>query len=324
MQKLFIFLALVSLCLCELDMERQRELVKEINSRKTTWVAQENPIDVVPLLGTFLDKGMLPPPRNIAKRNDLPESFDLREKYPDCLSLKEIRDQANCGSCWAFSTTEVMSDRICIASGQKLQTKVSTQHVVTCCQSCGFGCNGGWPATAFSFWQKKGVPTGGAYNDTATCKPYFLPPCAHHVESEIYKPCPDTVDTPDCTTECVPEYGKKMEEDLTYGNDSYSIDDDEEAIMTEIYERGSVSAAFEVYEDFPTYKSGVYQHETGRYLGGHAIKIIGWGVEDGVKYWLCVNSWNESWGDKGLFKILRGEDECGIEGEIVAGTPKLE
>lgn len=67
--------------------------------------------------------------------------------------------------------------------------------------------------------------------------------------------------------------------------------------MTEIYENGSVSADFSVYDDFILYKSGVYQHLKGSYLGGYAIKIIGWGVEKGVKYWLCVNSWNNNWGD---------------------------
>ena len=93
--------------------------------------------------------------------------------------------------------------------------------------------------------------------------------------------------------------------------------------MQEIYENGPVTAAFTVYADFPTYKSGVYKHTTGAELGGHAIKIIGWGVENGTKYWLVVNSWNETWGDNGTFKILRGEDHCGIESEIVAGLPKL-
>ena len=57
--------------------------------------------------------------------------------------------------------------------------------------------------------------------------------------------------------------------------------------------------------------------------GGHAVKIIGWGVEEGVDYWLVANSWNEDWGDKGLFKIKRGNNECGIESRISAGLPKL-
>lgn len=73
------------------------------------------------------------------------------------------------------------------------------------------------------------------------------------------------------------------------------------------------------YEDFLTYKSGVYQHTTGGVDGGHAIKIMGWGSENGTAYWLVANSWNEDWGDKGTFKILRGKDECGIEDQIIAG-----
>jgi len=94
-------------------------------------------------------------------------------------------------------------------------------------------------------------------------------------------------------------------------------------IMTEIYTLGSVEVDFSVYEDFLNYKSGVYQHLTGNYLGGHAVKAIGWGVEDGVKYWIIVNSWNEGWGDNGQIKILRGEDHCGIESDVVAGSPKI-
>uniref|UniRef100_A0A8W8NDP1 Peptidase C1A papain C-terminal domain-containing protein n=3 Tax=Ostreidae TaxID=6563 RepID=A0A8W8NDP1_MAGGI len=56
---------------------------------------------------------------------------------------------------------------------------------------------------------------------------------------------------------------------------------------------------------------------------GHAIKILGWGTENGDDYWLVANSWNPDWGDQGFFKILRGQDECGIESQISAGEPKL-
>ena len=59
-------------------------------------------------------------------------------------------------------------------------------------------------------------------------------------------------------------------------------------------------------------------------MGGHAVKVLGYGVENGVKYWLCANSWNEEWGDQGYFKILRGNDECGIESEGVAGLPDIQ
>ena len=54
-------------------------------------------------------------------------------------------------------------------------------------------------------------------------------------------------------------------------------------------------------------------------MGGHAIRILGYGVENGEKYWLCANSWNEEWGDNGYIKIRRGTDECGIESQGVAG-----
>ncbi|XP_059146475.1 cathepsin B-like cysteine proteinase, partial [Physella acuta] len=80
-----------------------------------------------------------------------------------------------------------------------------------------------------------------------------------------------------------------------------------------------VTAAFDVYSDFLSYKTGVYKHTTGSYEGGHAVKIIGYGTENGQDYWLVANSWNEDWGDKGFFKIAKGKNECSIESEIVAG-----
>ncbi|CAF1696106.1 unnamed protein product [Brassica napus] len=75
-------------------------------------------------------------------------------------------------------------------------------------------------------------------------------------------------------------------------------------------------------EDFAHYKSGVYKHITGANIGGHAVKLIGWGTsDDGEDYWLLANQWNRSWGDDGYFKIKRGTNECGIEHGVVAGLP---
>jgi cathepsin B len=91
-------------------------------------------------------------------------------------------------------------------------------------------------------------------------------------------------------------------------------------IAAEIATHGAVEAAFTVYADFINYKSGVYSYTTGDELGGHAVKLIGYGTENGVDYWLAQNSWTTTWGDNGMFKIRKGTDECGIEDEIVAGT----
>ena len=92
--------------------------------------------------------------------------------------------------------------------------------------------------------------------------------------------------------------------------------------MAEVYRNGPVEVAFSVYEDFAHYKSGVYKHVKGDVLGGHAVKLIGWGTtNDGEDYWLLANQWNISWGDDGYFMIRRGTNECGIEEDVVAGLP---
>lgn len=69
---------------------------------------------------------------------------------------------------------------------------------------------------------------------------------------------------------------------------------------------------------------GVYQHVAGNLAGGHAVRILGWGVEDGVDYWLVANSWNRLWGENGYFKIIRGINNCGIEEFITAGLVEPE
>ena len=213
-----------------------------------------------------------------------------------------------------------MSDRICILSGQTDQRRVSAQNMLACCSSCGFGCDGGYPTYAWRYWKSTGLPTGGLYGDKTWCQPYAFPPCDHHIDGS-HGACGD-YSTPKCVKNCDDGNKATYSSDLMYGASAYSVSG-EKNIMQEIYENGPVEASFTVYNDFPTYSSGVYQHVSGSSLGGHAIKMLGWGVENGVKYWLCANSWNEEWGDKGYFKIRRGNNECGIENSVNAGVPKL-
>merc|ERR1711920_891086 len=91
--------------------------------------------------------------------------------------------------------------------------------------------------------------------------------------------------------------------------------------MTSIMTYGPVETAFTVYADFANYASGIYQHTSGSELGGHAVRIVGWGVDSGTKYWKVANSWNPYWGEKGYFRIKRGDDEGGIENQAIASAP---
>jgi cathepsin B len=308
-----------------------KQIAQEHNQKESTWKAGHNKRwDNMGIEAIKAQMGVIQDPKYKKKfdtiktevADNIPDNFDSREAWPNCDSIKEVRDQANCGSCWAFGAVEAMSDRICIASGQKQQVRLSAQDMVTCCGSCGMGCDGGDPGSAWDWYKTNGVVTGDLYGDNTYCQPYSLKPCDHHVSGK-YGPCPQSVPTPACKKECNSSYSTDYKTDKHFASDAYGIDSSVEAIQTEIMKNGPIEVAFTVYEDFLTYKSGVYQHTSGSELGGHAVKMIGWGTEDGTPYWLVVNSWNEGWGDKGTFKILRGKDECGIESECVAGTPKV-
>ena len=76
-----------------------------------------------------------------------------------------------------------------------------------------------------------------------------------------------------------------------------------------------------------SYKYGVYKKKWYEVipLGGHAVSILGWGVEDGQDYWTLKNSWSTHFGIGGYFKIARGTDECGIEslGPPYGGNPSI-
>jgi len=264
----------------------------------------------------------LPLRRHRVEGVHLPDNFDSRTNWPNCPSLKEIRDQGSCGSCWAFAATEAMTDRYCIASGGK-QFHFSAENLVSCCWTCGAGCNGGFPSMAWRYWVKKGLVSGGPFGSNDGCQPYEIAPCEHHTSGSRPNCTGEGGGTPKCHKNCESNYSVSYKQDLHFGRKSYSLEKSVDQIQADIMKNGPVEAAFTVYSDFPNYKSGVYHHVTGSELGGHAVKIVGWGVENGTPYWLVANSWNYDWGDGGFFKILRGKDECGIEGSIAAGLPKV-
>merc|ERR1712064_237367 len=92
----------------------------------------------------------------------------------------------------------------------------------------------------------------------------------------------------------------------------------EQGIQQAIMAGGPVETAFTVYSDFEDYDGGIYHHVTGSYAGGHAVKMVGWGVDNGVNYWRIANSWNPYWGENGYFRIRFGEG--GIDDSVVASS----
>lgn len=105
-------------------------------------------------------------------------------------------------------------------------------------------------------------------------------------------------------------------------SDSVVFLGDVESIKAEIYHNGPVETGFIVYSDFAYYQAGeIYVRRSNDMMGGHAVKIIGWGQENGIDYWISENSWGPYWGDNGYFKIKMGE--CQFDSAIVAGLASV-
>lgn len=70
--------------------------------------------------------------------------------------------------------------------------------------------------------------------------------------------------------------------------------------------------------------AGVYvKTENATYLGLYSVKMIGWGIENGIDYWLMLSSWGTSWGNNGMFKIRKGTGECYVDTMMSAGVPEV-
>jgi cathepsin B len=384
-----------------------QELVDLINNDpKSTWTAGVNErfigatlADAKILMGTKQSppESFLPARKIVeGERVEVPTEFDWRTdpRAAACPSLREIRDQANCGSCWAFGSVEAMTDRICIASKGKDHSHLSAADVTSCDHLGDMGCNGGIPSSVYTYYQTFGVVTGGNYGDKSQCYSYPLAPCAHHTNSSKYPACGGEGGTPKCARSCTDNTTLTWRSDKRHGTGGYSVCQQgdsngacADAMMQEIYNNGPITGMFFVRQSFTSYKSGVYQvrpHSPpariapddtrlplavplavslavplavlpsrqpacrrppmGRracdvltpscvharqvthplrdpMLGGHAIKIMGYGTENGTPYWLVANSWNEDWGMGGYFKIKRGVDECQIENPVINGGP---
>ena len=235
----------------------------------------------------------------LPQKKAVPESFDARKQWPQCATVQSIRDQGHCGSCWAFGAAEAYGDRYCVASNRSVV--FSPQHMVDCYKG-NSGCMGGMLDVTWYALADQGVVTDA-------CKPYTA---VSHACSPL---CNDTAQSK-------PVYYRARNAYSVFVPFDYAAT--VRAIQQEIMARGPVEAAFYVMSDFYEYSGGVYHRTRGaQYEGGHAVKIIGWGEENGTPYWTVANSWGTEWGEGGFFRIRRGTNECGIESEIACGEVEL-
>jgi cathepsin B len=127
----------------------------------------------------------------------LPMDFDSRANWPTCESvINHIRDQSNCGSCWAHGTTEAFNDRLCIVTGGTFTELLSVSDTTGCCNArkcSSFGCNGGQVSTPWAFFAKYGVVTGGDYDQGKYCYDYTMGKCNHHQPVSTFPECDDIV-----------------------------------------------------------------------------------------------------------------------------------
>ena len=246
-------------------------------------------------------------------------SFDLRTKYPRCWSISYVRDQAGCGSCWAVSAAPSLSDRYCIyqaSLGKKSQRSFSYQHMMAGCPRslCGYNgdggdpCNGGYFDKALMFARDTGIVSGENYGNYTACQSYFL--AAGKSATSI----------PLASTQCdaLSTYKKTFANDLVKIKSYNFIKKTTtttvvQEMMRSIVNKGSIVVGIEIFGCFFNYKSGIYQKISTTSYGGHAVRVVGYGTEGGIDFWIVANSWGPNWGEKGFVRIRKGVNMVDIE-----------
>jgi C1A family cysteine protease len=185
--------------------------------------------------------------------------------------VSPVKNQGACGSCWAFAVTAALESQVMIATSG--QPRDLSEQILVSCSGAG-SCSGGYPSSASTFIRDIGLPVEGCFPYTAT----------------------DT----SCGNACI---NWKAGTDMVSG--WHSVSSSVDSMKSAVYNNGPVVATFYVYNDFYSYRSGVYSYATGAYIGAHAVLVVGY--DDATGSFLVKNSWGSTWGESGYFHIAYSE-----------------
>jgi len=235
-------------------------------------------------------------------------SFDLRVEYSGCYldSYKEpVRDQGQCGSCWAFASSSATMNNLCASADANSQVmkaaadryEVSVQQILSC-NSEQVGCNGGFASAADDAFRSSGISAEAS-------SPYACgggDPLNHFDASSTS--CSAFPWGGTCTS--------SLSNDGWVWGGAFSVSG-ATAMATLISQGHSLYVTFDVYNNFMTHGSGIYSETTGGIKGGHAVTAVGYGTESGTDYWVLQNSWGDDWAVNGYCKFKKGSNLAGIE-----------
>jgi cathepsin F len=209
----------------------------------------------------------------------LPESFDWRDRN----AVTSVKNQQDCGSCWAFSTIANVESQYAIKHNTLVD--LSEQQLVDC-DKINFGCDGGLMHWAL----EEAIRMGGLAAEN------------QYQYKGIDSICKDVDEKAVKILSCT-QYDLRSEEKL------------KELLVS----NGPISVAIDVV-DVLDYKSGISTNCEFKNGLNHAVLLVGYGIENNVPFWTLKNSWGETWGEKGYFRLKRGRNSCGILNEYAASA----